>query len=505
MIRRPTLPTVFLLWNNARLRVIPVLFVIISSLWAGGLIAAGYSWLIWSLASLILVIIAMSYYIPKYRVIANPGWLAPFALLLFYHLRILSLFVFPIDLIGYQQAEFAYTNDILNYVSFVGFVAIAMMLLGYRVGDSLKVVPLRLRDPRKNYFVLFVIVYTIGLGAYLYKADLGFVHYGGVIVLERSAPINQVLSLLTALQWIVYAYIVYTLRACDLSPMKRFTAFAIVVMQLVQSLTQGGLLPPILWAIPLMLVYDYSEKLGLRRYRMQVGRLIILALGGMFLLIVSSYVKEVTRSFLTHYGLPVSLMNIVGNIHLLPTILAETNFREVPLSMLKRFMGADSLAVIVAQIHDGEKEFLSGYGLWLVPVAFVPRLIWPNKPDISLGMWFTDNYWRTPWEVQYAGAGTQGTAFYLPGDFYMNFGLVGVVGGMFVVGWIISYVYKKLAPKKMSGMHMVLLSFLFFKLIISEFSFAGWIAGIVKDVLLFYAFYTLIHKFPRLGLSNKRS
>ena len=185
------------------------------------------------------------------------------------------------------------------------------------------------------------------------------------------------------------------------------------------------------------------------------------------------------------------------NIHLLPSILAEIDFSGPILSLLKRFMGADSLALIISKIRDGEKEFLLGYGLWLIPVAFVPRLVWPNKPDIALGMWFTDNYWRSPWEVQLAGAGTQGTAFYLPGDFYMNFGLIGVAVGMFVVGLVTAYVYKKIVPKQMSGMHMALLSFLFFKLIISEFSFASWIAGIVRDVLLFYVFYVVIQKISR--------
>jgi hypothetical protein len=63
--------------------------------------------------------------------------------------------------------------------------------------------------------------------------------------------------------------------------------------------------------------------------------------------------------------------------------------------------------------------------------SFVPRFLWPDKPTKELGQAFGHRY-------GYVGQRDEATAFNLPilVEFYLNFGLSGVVLGMALVGII---------------------------------------------------------------------
>ena len=63
--------------------------------------------------------------------------------------------------------------------------------------------------------------------------------------------------------------------------------------------------------------------------------------------------------------------------------------------------------------------------------AFVPRFLWPEKPTKELGQAFGHRY-------GYVGVNDTNTAVNLPFlvEFYLNFGMFGVVFGMMIVGII---------------------------------------------------------------------
>jgi hypothetical protein len=62
--------------------------------------------------------------------------------------------------------------------------------------------------------------------------------------------------------------------------------------------------------------------------------------------------------------------------------------------------------------------------------AFIPRILWPEKPIVSRGAWFTTYLGMAPREEE-ATTSTGMTAF---GEWYWNFGIPGVVIGMFLTG-----------------------------------------------------------------------
>lgn len=63
--------------------------------------------------------------------------------------------------------------------------------------------------------------------------------------------------------------------------------------------------------------------------------------------------------------------------------------------------------------------------------AFIPRIVWPDKPTKELGQAFGHRY-------GYIGATDENTALNLPilVEFYANFGITGAIAGMFLVGLI---------------------------------------------------------------------
>jgi len=99
----------------------------------------------------------------------------------------------------------------------------------------------------------------------------------------------------------------------------------------------------------------------------------------------------------------------------------------LPLTVLDRIFGADrggitALSHIVAETpHDLPYRFGETLLIWIV--FPIPRAIWPGKP-VNVGG-------QIAAEIYGAGNGTPPT---LIGELYWNFGILGVLGGMFVLG-----------------------------------------------------------------------
>jgi hypothetical protein len=65
--------------------------------------------------------------------------------------------------------------------------------------------------------------------------------------------------------------------------------------------------------------------------------------------------------------------------------------------------------------------------------AFVPRLFWPGKPNVSRGAWFTAYLGAASSEA----TATSASALTAEGELYWNFGVAGMIAGMAALGWLI--------------------------------------------------------------------
>jgi hypothetical protein len=113
--------------------------------------------------------------------------------------------------------------------------------------------------------------------------------------------------------------------------------------------------------------------------------------------------------------------------------------------------------------------------LW---TSFIPRFLWPDKPQATIGNEFGHRYF-------FLGPTDTSTSHNLPWlpEFYANFGIIGVVGGMFAVGVLFRFLAQKLSVPIGSGIEYVLGATVTFSLFYAESNFALMAGGVLTTYL----------------------
>jgi hypothetical protein len=109
------------------------------------------------------------------------------------------------------------------------------------------------------------------------------------------------------------------------------------------------------------------------------------------------------------------------------------------------------LSFILGEVErDG---FRYGDTMAYASYAFIPRLLWPDKPTLSKGSWFTVYLGFSPRESE----ATTSTGITATGELYWNFGIVGVISGMLLIGVLIGAVWRMAgADPRGQVLHMLL-------------------------------------------------
>lgn len=88
----------------------------------------------------------------------------------------------------------------------------------------------------------------------------------------------------------------------------------------------------------------------------------------------------------------------------------------------------DIFDTLVHAVHYmTDHQFFLGSNVVAIVLFFVPRAIWPSKPTVG-GLIIGDDLYSL--KVH----GTSNLSFFLAGDFYMDFGFLGVIVGCFITG-----------------------------------------------------------------------
>lgn len=104
--------------------------------------------------------------------------------------------------------------------------------------------------------------------------------------------------------------------------------------------------------------------------------------------------------------------------------------------MMRMFEAPSATGFIVGEVERSGLQL--GETMRNLEYAFIPRIIWPQKPIVSRGAWFT-TYIGMAARPQEATSSTGMTAF---GEWYWNFGIVGEVAGMFLIGILLSGLWR---------------------------------------------------------------
>ena len=90
--------------------------------------------------------------------------------------------------------------------------------------------------------------------------------------------------------------------------------------------------------------------------------------------------------------------------------------------------------------------YQNGRTVALIFIAPIPRALWPGKPDFTVGQWVTDAYSH--------GLDTR-TAPTQVGELYFNFGWLGVLGGMLVLGTLIRVMSETMTGERATAASML--------------------------------------------------
>lgn len=96
-----------------------------------------------------------------------------------------------------------------------------------------------------------------------------------------------------------------------------------------------------------------------------------------------------------------------------------------------------NFAAILKYVHDTGTVLYGEEWLKLPAILLIPRALWPDKPNYTLtGGWMTQEV------LGYTNHQTA-TAVTMYGDFYVQFGLIGVLAGMFLLGVVLRVLYLR--------------------------------------------------------------
>lgn len=103
---------------------------------------------------------------------------------------------------------------------------------------------------------------------------------------------------------------------------------------------------------------------------------------------------------------------------------------------LSRQFDAVPVGYLVGEVADSGHRL--GGTMTYVPAGLIPRALWPDKPTVTQGVWFTE-YIGFP---AHAGQPTLSLGITATGELYWNFGFVGILIGMLTIGALLGMLWR---------------------------------------------------------------
>jgi hypothetical protein len=104
-----------------------------------------------------------------------------------------------------------------------------------------------------------------------------------------------------------------------------------------------------------------------------------------------------------------------------------------------REFSGEYLAYLIQDATAG--GFRGGQTMEYLLYAFIPRVLWRDKPSVSRGQWYTAELGAASSEE----TATTSSALTAEGELYWNFGIAGMIAGMVALGWLIGKLLWRIA------------------------------------------------------------
>jgi hypothetical protein len=312
--------------------------------------------------------------------------------------------------------------------------------------------------------ILFLIFVGLWSLAYLFKTGVAVGNYGS-LEFQRHPPPGVVVLLenLLDLSWVVICvYLVVPTKESRHWETWAVLGISLGILCLKLAISGGkvGLIQPLMEAA---IVIHY----GKRRFRIWEA----LVIGVPTLMLAFGAVNFYRFVVIGQAGSPKTLSDIVSRVSSAVTMLNSKQAARAQPSALEQMVdrnaGTDALALIM-KYTPHPFPYASGRPWLQIPMTFVPRQIWKNKPINIPSAEFEATYMGVP--SNYNGF----TSMQLIGDLYRNFSWAGALGGMFFLGALLRLFYLFCSPSRANTAGLFLYAALFPEVIHSLESDVGY-------------------------------
>jgi hypothetical protein len=417
---------------------------------------------------------------------------------LYFGIRTLYILSFPADLhLMYwghpPTAGFSVINSTLGYV-IVGFTFLLLGYYSFIPKITSKSLP-RLRLLKSSLLGKGVVkkIYLIYAGGILFRMAL--LSRGlGLFILPEGADITFLNIMQLFSRFAILGYALYTIWLFSSSKTTRRKLIPWLVMLILEvgwaflSGWKGAFIP--LVTMPLIASHYLRQRLSIRR-------ILLPAIVGILILVFVVFpVIHTYRIIIGGDGPVVSVGEFLSHMGIVRDKLrgySWSEFQQISLRpFMNRMVGLDSFSMILMKTPEAG-DFQMGGTLRYFFTAWVPRVLWEEKPVIDTGRWFAINFFNQPPGVPNSMAITN------IGELYLNFHVLGIMLGMFLLGIIykIAYLYF-VKYGKASATSLFFYIFVFSELINIE----GSIATIPVSLLQTLFLLILISLFLKVKISG---
>ncbi|MBK9265848.1 MAG: oligosaccharide repeat unit polymerase [Polyangiaceae bacterium] len=152
---------------------------------------------------------------------------------------------------------------------------------------------------------------------------------------------------------------------------------------------------------------------------------------------------------------------------------------------LERAFDATATACIYSEVE--RVGFMYGEGMDYLVYAFIPRAIWPDKPSVTRGAWFSE-YLGQARSEETATTSLGQTA---PGELYWNFGWPGVLLGMSLLGVVCGKLWKLATPfAERDSLRLLLYFGITFQVINMAEAGSAFLSLVYRTVIIGFAIVT---------------
>lgn len=217
----------------------------------------------------------------------------------------------------------------------------------------------------------------------------------------------------------------------------RVTVLVLFAFELAITLSSGSLAQPVFLLVLVLCLRRYFLA-GDKSPRVRAVNAVLIVAGLVIAILFQSVKGEFRRQFWDQSISATPLEKVVrfGELVYERLLHGDDEAGDLADQFQRRASNAAALAVVI----DMTPSIVPyQHGATMIPLFYgwIPRLVWPTKPESTLG-----NDWAKPYAL--LGSGDNTTSYNLPWliEFYMNFGVWGIFLGMCVVGYGVGIVER---------------------------------------------------------------